>query len=59
MNTSTEEAEAPTEPGCSQCACSIDHCAFCDESGCAVAVCYGCMIVELGETAPQLHAHGG
>jgi hypothetical protein len=56
---STNEAEAATELACSTCECSIDWCAFCDESGCSVAVCYGCLIEDLGETAPQPHGHGG
>jgi hypothetical protein len=61
MNTDTnmQGAEAPTELSCSECRCSIECCAFCDETGCTVAVCYGCMIVALGESAPQLHRHGG
>jgi hypothetical protein len=59
MSTSTREPEAPTELTCSQCTCGVDCCAFCDESGCPSAICYGCMIVELGETAAQPHEHGG
>jgi hypothetical protein len=59
MSTNTNEAEAPSGVACSECQCGIDYCAFCDEAGCAVAICYGCMIVELGETAVQPHSHGG
>jgi hypothetical protein len=59
MGTSTREPEVSTELTCSQCTCGIDCCAFCDESGCAVAICYGCLIVELGETVAQPHEHGG
>jgi hypothetical protein len=59
MNMNTKEGEAPAAFSCSECHCSIDCCAFCDEAGCTVAVCYGCMIVALGETAPQPHSHGG
>jgi hypothetical protein len=55
----TKEAEASADLACSECQCSIDSCAFCDEAGCAVAVCYGCLIEDLGETAPQPHTHGG
>jgi hypothetical protein len=55
----TNEAEAATELVCSTCECSIDWCGFCDEAGCSVAVCYGCLIEDLGETAPQPHGHGG
>jgi hypothetical protein len=58
-NTSTTEVEAPSQIVCSHCGCSIDCCAFCDETGCAVAICYGCMIVEVGQTAAQPHDHGG
>lgn len=56
---STNEADPTTELACSECHSSIDFCAFCDETGCGVAVCYGCMIVALGETLPQPHGHGG
>jgi hypothetical protein len=56
---STSQAEASTELTCSECHCGIDYCAFCDEAGCAVAVCYGCLIEDLGETTPQPHGHGG
>jgi hypothetical protein len=55
---STKEAEPASELRCSQCECGLDWCAFCDESGCAVAICYGCMIVALGQTAPQARHRG-
>jgi hypothetical protein len=58
-NMSTKEAEAAVEPACSKCECSIERCSFCEEAGCSVAVCYGCMIVALGQTAAQPHKHGG
>jgi hypothetical protein len=59
MSTSKGDVEAPSRIVCSHCASSIDWCAFCDETGCAVAICYGCMIVEVGQTAAQPHDHGG
>jgi hypothetical protein len=59
MNTNTKEAEDNSDLACSECRCGIDWCAFCEETGCAVAICYGCMIVALGQTAAQPHTHGG
>ena len=59
MSTDTTKAEAVTELACSECHCDIDSCAFCDETGCGVAVCFGCMIVDLGQTSAQPHDHGG
>jgi hypothetical protein len=55
---STKEAEPVSELRCSECEASLDWCAFCDEPGCPVAVCYGCMIVALGQTAPQARHRG-
>ena len=54
---STKETETATDLTCSECHCSVDWCAFCDESNCAVAICYGCMITALGQTAPQARPH--
>ena len=61
MSTSTSQSEAEGRPSltCGKCHCGIDCCAFCEEAGCGVAVCYGCMIVDLGETTAQPHDHGG
>jgi hypothetical protein len=58
-NMSTKKAEAAAEVGCSDCECAIERCAFCDEADCKASVCYGCMIVALGQTASQPHKHGG
>ena len=44
---------------CTACGCDIDYCSFCDQEGCAVACCYGCMVATLRESTPALHAHGG
>jgi hypothetical protein len=59
MSTSTTEAEPTAELTCLKCHSSIDYCSFCDESRCGVAVCYGCLIEDLGETVAQPHDHGG
>lgn len=56
---STKEAEPPSALRCSECQSSLDWCAFCDETGCAVAICYGCLVVALGQTAPQPRPHRG
>jgi hypothetical protein len=44
---------------CTKCGCDIDYCSFCDEEDCAAACCYGCMVVELRESTPAIHPHGG
>ena len=54
-----EESTAVQEVRCNSCGCDIDYCSFCDESGCAVAICYGCMVEALGESLGPLHEHGG
>ena len=44
---------------CSRCGTRITECAFCDESDCREAICYGCLNVALGQEMQQPHAHGG
>ena len=51
---------AETKERCKGCDREIDICAFCQEPGCAAAICYGCQNRELRQTVPQPpHAHGG
>lgn len=51
--------EAETVLVCSGCDRGIEVCAFCDADGCEQAICYRCVILELGETTSQPHEHGG
>ena len=51
--------EAESAVVCSTCGEEIDCCAFCDETGCGQAVCYGCLNVALGQAIAQPHQHGG
>jgi hypothetical protein len=44
---------------CTKCGCEIDWCSFCDENDCTGASCYECTVVELHESMPVLHTHGG
>ena len=44
---------------CSHCDCAIDRCQMCDEENCPRAVCYSCVIVEIGQEIRQPHPHGG
>jgi hypothetical protein len=44
---------------CLGCDREIEACAFCDSEGCGEAMCYRCVLEELGETASQPHEHGG
>lgn len=44
---------------CVNCQREIEWCSFCDEEDCAVARCYRCVVIGLGEFTPQPHLHGG
>jgi hypothetical protein len=44
---------------CAGCQRALEWCAFYDEDGCSVALCYECLVVELRQTKPQPHLHGG
>ena len=44
---------------CAKCGASIDQCEFCEEPGCGVPICYGCMVEALGQAVAHPHPHGG
>ena len=44
---------------CVGCERGIELCAFCDAERCETAICYRCLLVELGETIAGPHDHGG
>jgi hypothetical protein len=44
---------------CTECGCDIEYCSFCDRADCVAACCYGCLVVDLRESAPPIHTHGG
>ena len=44
---------------CATCESSIDRCEFCEETGCGVPICYGCMVEALGQAVAHPHPHGG
>ena len=44
---------------CGACGCDTDCCAFCDGEDCTNAICYGCVIIEVGQEIDHPHAHGG
>jgi hypothetical protein len=44
---------------CQGCNTAIEWCSFCDRTDCGAAVCYSCVVVDLRESIPQPHAHGG
>jgi hypothetical protein len=44
---------------CSTCDDRIERCEVCERAECSTAVCYGCLIVALGQSVPQPHVHGG
>jgi hypothetical protein len=43
---------------CAECERAVEVCGLCGEA-CGVEVCYRCALVELKESLPQPHAHGG
>lgn len=44
---------------CGGCGREVEACAFCDSEGCGDATCYRCLVVDLKETLPHPHGHGG
>ena len=44
---------------CRGCDRTMEVCSFCENEGCGEAVCYRCLIVDLGETIVEPHGHGG
>ena len=44
---------------CAGCGREIDTCAFCDEDACETAICYRCLLYELGEARPPLPREAG
>jgi hypothetical protein len=42
------EEPGPSGRACSGCEREIEWCSFCDEPGCDAAICFGCLVVELG-----------
>lgn len=54
-----EDAQTKEERRCGHCGGVIVCCEFCDGEECPKGVCYGCVIVALGEAVPQPHTHGG
>jgi hypothetical protein len=43
---------------CTHCDKELEACSFCDER-CGHELCYRCVLIELKETVPHPHAHGG
>ncbi|MCA1834546.1 MAG: hypothetical protein ABR548_11975 [Actinomycetota bacterium] len=44
---------------CRGCGDAIDSCEFCDGEDCPNAICYGCVIIDIGQEIPEPHTHGG
>ena len=44
---------------CKGCNREIEVCEFCEEPECSAAICYTCQNIELKQTLPHPHAHGG
>jgi hypothetical protein len=44
---------------CRDCGAQIECCEFCERDACPEGLCYGCVIVTIGQEIPQPHAHGG
>jgi hypothetical protein len=59
MNASTKNDGLTMTLECVECGRDIDVCAFCDETGCGVALCYRDVNRLLGQSDPQPFRHGG
>jgi hypothetical protein len=52
-------ADQDEEVACVHCGRKLEECAFCDEQHCNAAICYECVVVEVRQSLPQPHRHGG
>lgn len=55
--TPTEERRRPW--ACAVCGALVELCAFCEREGCPETICYRCLRIELGQSLPHPHVHGG
>ena len=55
----TDSGDTTTAMVCTECARSLETCAFCDRTECGSASCYACLVVALHQSLKQPHAHGG
>jgi hypothetical protein len=56
MTTSPARDERPL---CSQCEGVVEVCAVCEREDCPEPMCYRCLRVEVRQSLPHPHAHGG
>jgi hypothetical protein len=54
--TTTEDRPAPN---CTGCGVVVEGCGFCEREDCPETICSRCLRIELRESLPQPHAHGG
>jgi hypothetical protein len=62
MNHGAQPIRSVEEAGtlvCSHCGRTLEWCSFCDRSDCAEPSCLPCVLIELRESKPPLHEHGG
>ena len=52
-------SETTTALSCKDCDKRIESCACCDEEDCGAAICFECLVTELGQSLAQPHDHGG
>jgi len=44
---------------CTECGDAIEECECCEPLDCPAAVCYECMVSDLGQAVTGIHEHGG
>ena len=44
---------------CRGCGTVVEICAFCERGDCPETICYRCLRIELVQSLPQPHVHGG
>lgn len=44
---------------CTGCGVVVERCGFCEREDCPEMICSRCLRIELRESLPQLHVHGG
>jgi hypothetical protein len=51
--------EAPQAPTCIACRVAVERCGCCERVECPETICSRCLRIQLRESLPQLHVHGG
>jgi hypothetical protein len=55
----TTGAAARQGPTCIRCGVTVECCGFCERVDCPEVICSRCLRIQLRESLPQPHVHGG